>query len=125
MSARPITVPVVAGGVVGSPTDAGARRAQQVMRAGLVASLALFIAGLAIRSAAGGPADALRFTALLGSTDLGDRLLLLGSLVLALTPAVQVASILLGWWRIRDHRFALVAAGVLGLLAVGFLAGGG
>jgi hypothetical protein len=108
-----------------SRTGKGARLAQRVMRAGLVLSLGLLLAGTVIKVLAGGPAEALRFGALLGSSDPGDRVLLLGALVLALTPMAQVASLLVSWTRARDFRFALVAAGVMMLLILGAFLGGG
>jgi len=111
--------------VTASADGDGERVAQRVMRLGLVISLALLLAGTAIRVLAGGPAEAERFTALVGSTDLGDRILLLGALVLALTPAAQVASLLVGWAHERDYRFAIVAAGVIMLLILGAILGGG
>jgi hypothetical protein len=108
------------------PVDGdGERVAQWIMRGGLVVSLALLLAGTAIRALAGGPAEAMRFTALVGSSDPGDRALLLGALVLALTPMAQVASLLIGWARERDYRFAIVAAGVIMLLILGAVLGGG
>ncbi len=94
------------------------------MRGGLVVALILLVTGGVLRSMAGGPAEAERFTALLGAIGPGDRLLLLGELALALTPAIQVASILVGWWRVRDYQFAMIAAGVIGLLVLGALVGG-
>jgi hypothetical protein len=103
----------------------GAGIAQLIMRGGLVVSLGLLLLGAVVRTLAGGPAEAERFTALVGSTDPGDRLLLLGALVLALTPAVQVASLLVSWARERDYRFAIVAAGVIMLLILGAVLGSG
>lgn len=114
-------------GVAPSPTRPGraSRLAQRVMRAGLVLSLGLLLVGTVVRGLAGGPAEPMRFTALVGSTDPGDRVLLLGTLVLALTPMAQVASLLVSWARARDLRFALVAAGVIMLLILGAFLGGG
>jgi uncharacterized membrane protein len=99
--------------------------AASIMRAGLLVSLALLVTGAVLGVATGDHPQAVRFTALLGSTDLADRILLLGALMLALTPAVQVAALFVTWWRQGDRRFALVAGGVILLLALGAVVGHG
>jgi uncharacterized membrane protein len=62
---------------------------------------------------------------LLGDLGAGDRLMLAGVIVLAVTPALGVIALLILWFRERAWRFAGTAALVFVLLCVAFWAGGG
>ena len=62
---------------------------------------------------------------LFGSLDTGDRLMLAGIVLLALTTALQVGALLVLWVRERARRFVVTAALVLMLLAVALWVSGG
>lgn len=93
------------------------------MRAGLLIALVLMSVGILVRAAAGGAAHPVRLTQLLSVPAPGDQLLMAGALVLALTPAAQVVVVLVGWLRIRDFRYAAVAAAVIGMIVLGMVLG--
>lgn len=93
------------------------------MRTGLAVAGLLLVAGLIVRTMAGGAAHPVRFTQLLSTPEPGDALLMAGALVLALTPAVQVIAVLVGWLRVHDYRYSAVAATVIGLIALSMLLG--
>lgn len=101
----------------------GSRAARLVLRAGLALSLLLLGSGVLLRAFAGGPAHAVTLTQLLSDPSLGDRVLMAGALVLALTPVAQIVVLLVAWWRLRDYRYAAVAATVIALLAAGAMLG--
>lgn len=103
--------------------DGAARTARVVIRGGLVISLLLMCAGTLLHLAAGGDSRAVAYTELLSTPDFGDRVLMVGTLVLALTPATQVLVLLVSWWRLRDYRYAAVAATVVAMLLAGAVLG--
>jgi uncharacterized membrane protein len=105
----------------------GAHRAiQWVLRCGLAASALLMLAGLALKVAGvDTAAPAVPLDAVLGPLDPADRLMVLGVLVLGLTPAARVLALVGVWARERDWRFAAVAVTVLVVLGVAALLGGG
>lgn len=104
-------------------TSDGSHAARLVLRAGLALSLLLLGSGVLLRAFAGGPAHAETLTQVLTDPSLADRLLMAGALILALTPVAQIVVLLVAWWRLRDYRYAAVAATVIALLAAGALAG--
>lgn len=104
-------------------TPDGSVAARRVLRGGLVVSLSLLAIGALLRAVAGGPAHAVTLTGLLADPSLGDRVLMLGVLVLALTPVAQIVALLVAWWRLRDYRYAAVAGTVIALLVAGAMAG--
>jgi hypothetical protein len=55
---------------------------------------------------------------LLSPIDLGDRLMLAGILLLAITPVLSTVALFTLWLRERQWRFAAVSALVLSLLGV-------
>lgn len=108
--------------------DAGAasrRTVHRVLVTGLGLSAALMVVGLACKLVAGDHVDA---TAQFGSAgpaaSLGDRLMTVGVVVLAATPAIRVVMLVWWWARERDWRFVLVAVAVIASLALGVAAGG-
>ncbi len=101
----------------------GTAVAHLVMRGGLAIAAGLLVVGALIELMTGAPADAVRVTQVLSDPRIGDRVLMLGVLVLALTPIAQVVVLLLDWLRLRDYRYAAVAGGVIGLLAAGVVLG--
>jgi uncharacterized membrane protein len=109
-------------GIAPSPVDATIT-ARIVMRAGLAVAFSLLVIGTLILALEGAAADAVRATQLLSGPSIGDRVLMLGVLVLALTPAVQVLVLVIGWWRMRDYRYAAVAGAVMALLAAAVVLG--
>lgn len=95
-----------------------------VLRTGLAAALALLLAGLVLQLASGDDrAVPVRMFDLLAPPTVGERLMAVGVLVLALTPAAGVLSVVLSWVRERDRRFvgvgALVVAVLVGAVLVG------
>jgi uncharacterized membrane protein len=59
----------------------------------------------------------------LSRIDLGDRLMMAGIMLLAITPALAVAALLTLWLRERAWRFAAASALVLSLLGAALLLG--
>ncbi len=100
------------------------RAAQTVMRVGLAIAFVLMAIGLVVHLANGGDARAVTFRQVLSAPRLGDKILMAGALVLAVTPAIQILVLLVDWLRIRDYRYAAVAAAVIVMLAIGALLGG-
>lgn len=97
--------------------------AQRVMRAGLAGAFVTMVVGLVIHLVSGRPASAVRFSTFTSSGELGDRVLMVGALILAATPAVQIVVLAVQWWREGDRRFALVAVAVVAALVLGVLVG--
>src|SRR5690348_462970 len=98
---------------------------QHVLRGGLVLAMVLLAVGLGISIARGqGELHTIGLWHLLdGNIALGDRLMAIGVLVLACTPAFRVAALLLGWIQERDWRFVAVAATVVVTLIIAIIAG--
>jgi uncharacterized membrane protein len=115
-------IPRASGNATRSVVD-GTVVARLVMRGGLAIAAVLLIIGSLLELLTGAPADAVRATQLLSDPRIGDRVLMLGVLVLALTPILQVLVLLVGWIRVHDYRYAAVAAGVIALLAAGIAIG--
>jgi uncharacterized membrane protein len=106
--------------------DGAHRVIQWVLRGGLAASVVLMLAGFALKMAGGdASAPAVPIDAVLAPLDLADRLMVLGVLILGLTPAARVLALVGLWARERDWRFAGVAVTVLAVLAVAALLGRG
>jgi uncharacterized membrane protein len=103
--------------------DAASRTTHLVIRTGLAVSLALMGIGALLHFATGDDAQAVAYTELLTTPNLGDRVLMVGTLVLALTPAAQILVLLASWWRLRDYRYAAVAATVIAMLVIGAVLG--
>ena len=117
----------VARDVVAVESDRLHKRVQLVLRAGLVTSVVLMVAGLVLRFARGendAPAVGLLDLFTRGG-DTGLVLTALGILVLALTPALRVLALISVWWRERDYRFVGVALMVLATLIASVLLGRG
>lgn len=85
-----------------------ARLIQRTLLAGVFASLALILSGLAA-GAAGSQAS--------------GALLKAGMLVLLLTPAARVVMLVYGYWRGGEYYFSLASFVVLAMLAVSMLIG--
>jgi len=99
---------------------------QALLRTGMGASLVLMASGLATKLVThdvGAPHVGL-FGILGSKLSWGDRLMAMGILVLALTPAFRVLALLILWIRERDWRFVIVAAIVLFALCVAISLGG-
>ncbi|MGH9087886.1 MAG: DUF1634 domain-containing protein [Acidimicrobiales bacterium] len=95
-----------------------------VLRTGLGCALALLLAGLAAQLASGDHAAVtVRMFDLFGPRRVGERIMAVGVLVLALTPAAGVLSVVVSWIRERDRPYVgvgLVVVAVLGgAVAVG------
>lgn len=95
-----------------------------VLRAGLGISFAVLAVGLAIELASGRHlAVAVRMFDPFGPRALGERIMSVGVLLLMLTPACGVLSVLVGFARERDRRYVMVAAIVVVVLAAAVAVG--
>jgi hypothetical protein len=99
---------------------------QVLLGVSLTASVVLMTIGAFMWSTLGlRTAEAVVPGKLFGPLDAGNRLMLAGIVLLALTPALQVGALLVLWVRERAWRFVVTAALVLMLLAVALWVGGG
>ena len=95
-----------------------------VLRAGLSLSLSLLAVGLVVQLAGGHHrADRVRMFALFAAPTAGGKILAVGTLVLALTPAVGVLTVVGSWVRERDRVFVGVGAAVVAVLAAAVAVG--
>ena len=95
-----------------------------VLRAGLGLSLSLLAVGLVVQLASGHHrADRVRMFALFAAPTAGGKILAVGTLVLALTPAVGVLTVVGSWVRERDRVFVGVGAAVVAVLAAAVAVG--
>ena len=89
------------------------------------AAAALMLCGLIVWLTEGGHvARAVTPAQLLSPIDLGDRLMMAGILLLAITPALTVGALLMLWLREHAWRFAAASGLVLSLLGVALWLGG-
>ncbi|MBS2029142.1 MAG: DUF1634 domain-containing protein [Deltaproteobacteria bacterium] len=100
---------------------------QRLLQSGLVLACLLMLAGLGAQLASGGRrSQPVRlddiFHAPLG---LGERLMALGVLVLAMTPALRVLMLVVLWARERDSKYVGVALTVVATLGLALALGGG
>ena len=86
-------------------------------------ALVLLALGSTIRATEDPSVRAVRLGETFTTPHLGDRILMVGALVLAATPAIQIVTLMVSWWRIGDRRYAAVAGGVLLVLGLGLLLG--
>lgn len=96
-----------------------------MLRGGLALAFAAMAAGLALR-AFGGPHDERQvnvFDLFSAPMDIGERLIVLGIFVLALTPVARVVALVVIWIKERDYRFAVVATVVALTLGAAVLLG--
>lgn len=96
-----------------------------VLRTGLVLSFVVLVVGLVVELATGThEAVAVRMFDLFAPRPVGERIMAVGVLLLTVTPACGVLSVLLSWIRERDRRYVgvgIVVVAVLGAaVAVGF-----
>ncbi len=99
---------------------------QWLLRIGLGIAFVLMASGLVVKFATGDSrALAVRLFELDRSMPTGDRLMAIGILVLAATPALRVVSLVGLWAWERDWRFVGVAFVVMATLAVALVIGHG
>lgn len=97
---------------------------QLVLRLGLAGALALLVAGLVAQLLIGRHEGVeVKMFDLFAAPTLGQTLMGVGILVLALTPVARIVSVLISWLRERDRTFVLVAVAVLAVLSAAVLAG--
>lgn len=95
-----------------------------VLRSGLVLSFVVLVVGLAIELATGPRrAIAVRMFDLFTPRPLGERIMAVGVLLLTMTPACGVLSLLLGFAREGDRRYVEVGAIVIAVLAAAVVVG--
>jgi uncharacterized membrane protein len=101
------------------------RLVQLVLRAGLALAFVLMATGFVLRLAEGREsAPAVRLFQI-GRPSRADAIMAVGVLVLALTPAVRVLSLIVLWAHERDWRYVRVAIAVLVVLVAAALVGHG
>lgn len=95
-----------------------------VLRSGLGLALALLAVGLVVQLAGGQyEAQGVTMFGLLAAPTVGEKILAVGTLVLALTPAAGVLTVVANWARERDRLFVGVGAVVIAVLAVAVVVG--
>ena len=98
--------------------------AELVLRFGLAGALVLLLTGLVAQLVTGRHlAVDVRMFDLFGAPSIGEALMGLGVLILALTPVARILSLLVSWWGERDRTFAGVAVVVLVVLLAAMLVG--
>ena len=97
-----------------------------VLRTGLGLALAALLAGLVVQLAAGNhQAVNVRMFDLFAPRPVGERIMAIGVLLLTLTPACGVLSVLLSWIRERDRVYVGVGLVVVAVLSAAVLVGFG
>jgi len=102
------------------------KRVQFLLRSGLIVSMVLMTIGLVININNGHieSVPVAMFDLLNESLTLGDRLLGLGVLVLALTPAIRVLTLTILWTREKDWKFVGISILVIIALIISITLGG-
>lgn len=102
------------------------RIVEWLLRGGLIVSVILMAVGLGLEIASGSErSPAVELFAIGDAPSDGNRLMAIGLLVLAATPALRVLALLWMWIRERDWRFVAIAAAVVVTLAVSVVVGHG
>lgn len=97
-----------------------------VLRTGLVLAMALLLIGLVIQLASGhDDAVGVKMFDLFAPRPTGERIMAVGALVLTLTPACGVLSVLSSWVRERDRHYVGVGLIVVAVLSAAVLVGFG
>jgi hypothetical protein len=110
---------------LGASEDRVRRFVQRLLRSGLALSFGLMATGFVAKLAQGAhDAPAVRLFRL-GHGPGADTIMAVGVLVLALTPALRVLSLIVLWTRERDWRYVRVAIVVLLVLVAAALVGHG
>lgn len=95
-----------------------------VLRVGLALALVLLAVGLVIQLSTGhDQAIQVKMFDLLAPRSTGEKIMALGTLVLTLTPAVGVLTVVANWVLERDRRFVAVGAVVLTVLTASVVLG--
>jgi uncharacterized membrane protein len=99
---------------------------QWLLRVGLVISIVLMATGFVVKLATGDQHSvSVRLFELNRSMRTGDRLMAIGILVLAATPAFRVVSLVVLWSWERDWRFVTIALVVMLTLTAAVVIGHG
>jgi uncharacterized membrane protein len=94
------------------------------MRTGLVAALLLLLVGLVLQLAAGTDrAVGVKMFDLLAPRPIGERIMAIGVLLLALTPASGVLSLVFSWAREHDRLYVAVGCFVVAVLGAAVVVG--
>ncbi len=115
---------------IDATTEAEVHRVQRtvewLLRGGLIVAVVLMAIGLALKVASGSDrSPAVKLFELSAAESEGDRLMAIGVLVLAVTPALRVLALVWMWTRERDWRFVAVSCAVVVTLVVSVLVGHG
>jgi hypothetical protein len=101
----------------------GTQLAQVVVRGGATIAALLLALGTVVHAATDQHASPAYLDSVVSGRFNGEQVLVLGIVVLAITPAVQMAALIAGWWHLRDYRFALVATALAALISIAFVLG--
>lgn len=97
-----------------------------VLRVGLVVALAVLLLGLVLQLGAGNHlAVEVKMFDLVAPRPIGERIMAVGVLLLTLTPACGVLSVLFSWARERDRLYVAVGCVVVAVLVGAVLVGVG
>lgn len=115
---------------IDAATEAEIHRVQRIvewlLRGGLIVAVILMGIGLGIEIASGtDQAPAVKLFEISAAQSTGNRLMAIGLLVLAATPALRVLALVWMWARERDWRFVAVAGAVVVTLVVSVFVGHG
>lgn len=99
---------------------------QFLLRVGLVLSMILMVTGLFVNVASGHVQSVVvpMFDLLKESLSVGDRLLGMGVLILALTPLIRVITLTLLWMKEKDWKFVGISILVIIALMISVSLGG-
>jgi uncharacterized membrane protein len=107
-------------------SDRAHRSVQAVLRVGLGAAVLAMLAGLVVCVATGQcETRRVRLSEIAGPMLPGLRLVAIGLVMLALTPAARALALVALWARARDWRFVAVALAVISILTVSVAIGAG
>ncbi len=102
------------------------RVVQVLLRTGLAISVVLMAIGLVMKVASGSRrSSGIELFSLTTAGSTADRVMALGVLVLAVTPAFRVLALVVLWARERDWRFVGVAVMVVVVLGLAVILGHG
>ena len=120
-------IPTPAAAAAAAQAEEPVRRfIQIVLRGGLAIAFVLMVTGILVKAAEGhSDAPSTPLFSLGSADDVGDIIMAVGILVLAITPAVRVFSLIVLWAREKDWHYTGVAVAVLVVLAAAAAIGHG
>lgn len=120
------SVPTPVGATAAQAEEPVRRFIQVVLRGGLAVAFVLMVTGILVKAVEGhSDAPSTPLFSLGSAGDVGDVIMAVGILVLAITPAVRVLSLIVLWAREKDWHYTGVAVVVLVVLAAAAAIGHG